>query len=80
MEEVVDAAREAITSTPRKRVRSLAEQIGVSAGTVWEICRDGLLFPHNMQLSHPLSEDGIERGYASAREYGALLVESHMVL
>jgi hypothetical protein len=34
---------------------------------------DDLLFPYKMHLSQPLSEDGIARRYALAKDYGALM-------
>jgi hypothetical protein len=82
-EEVVGAAREVITRSTRKCVRHLAQQIeiGVSTRRAWKNCRDDLLlFPYKMQLSQPLSEDGIARRHAVAREYGALLEETPGVL
>jgi hypothetical protein len=70
----VCATWEAITSRPRRSVRRLAQQIGISTSTSWKICRDDLsLFPYKMQLSQPLSEDGIARRNAFAWEYGVLL-------
>jgi predicted DNA-binding transcriptional regulator AlpA len=50
--EEVGAAREAVTRSPRKSVRRLAQQIGASTSTAWRVCRDDLsLFPYKMQLS-----------------------------
>jgi hypothetical protein len=34
------------------------------------------LFPYKMHLRQPLSEDGIARRYAFAREYGALVEDN----
>jgi hypothetical protein len=46
---------------PEKSVR-LSQEIGVSTRPAREICRDDLsLFPHKMQLSQPMSGEGIER-------------------
>jgi hypothetical protein len=40
----------------KKSVQHLAQQIGVSTSSEWEICHDDLLlFPYKMQLSQPLS-------------------------
>jgi hypothetical protein len=39
-----------------------------------------VLFPYKMQLSQPLSEDGIARRHAFAREYGALLEQNQDAL
>jgi hypothetical protein len=62
-------------------VRRIAQMIRVSTSNAWKICHDDLsLFPYEMQLSQPLSEDGIARCYAFAREYGALLKDSSGVL
>lgn len=84
IKEVLGAAREAITRTPRKIVGRLAQQIEVSTSTVREICRETLsLCPYNMQLRRSLSQEGMARRYASAREYGELqsvCLECHVVL
>jgi hypothetical protein len=45
-----------------------------------EICRDYLLLPCKMQLSQPLSEDGIARHCTFSRDYFALLEDSPGVL
>jgi hypothetical protein len=63
----VGAAREAARRIPRK-CASLAQRIGVSTSNAWKICHDELLFPHKIQLSQPLSEDGMARNYGSASE------------
>jgi hypothetical protein len=73
-EEIIRAARKAIKTSATKNVRRLAQQIGVSTSTAWKICRHDLsLFSYKMQLSQPLSEDGIGRRYAFTRQCAALL-------
>jgi ribosomal protein S25 len=74
MEEVVGAAREAITRSQRQSVRYLAQQTGVSNSTACNICRD-YLFSYETQLSQQLREDGIAKGYAFMVRCVALLEE-----
>jgi hypothetical protein len=55
MEEVVGSAWEAKTKSPRKGVGCLAQHIGISTSTAWNICCDDLsLFLYKMQLSQPM--------------------------
>jgi hypothetical protein len=69
-------------ATVQEEVRSvIAQQTGVSTCSAWKICRDDLpLFPCRMQLTPPLSEDGIVRHSAFAREYRSQLEDSPGVL
>jgi hypothetical protein len=69
------------TRNRRKSLQKLGQQFGVSTSTAWKICCDDLLlFPYKMQLSWQVSEDGIARYFAFARENGALLDDSLGVL
>jgi hypothetical protein len=74
--EVVIAEQEA-----RISVQDLAQQIHFSTNTSCKICHDDLsLIPYIIQLSQPLSEDGIAKRCAFGRGYRILLENNPGVL
>ena len=79
--DVLNAANTAITRSPQKSLRRLSQQLHVSYSTSRKVYLTDLsLFLYNIQLSQPLSEDGIDRRYNFSKEYGALLEENPNVV